>query len=168
MRISDWISAVFSSDLFSNARAREEGGVRLLQDEAERRTRCVRPGDDRARLRGACASRPDRRRGVRDRRPPCRSGWRGDEGACGGVRHGGRRGREGQECRPPSEGPADEIDCWVLHEQWCGAGFDPDSFWRQTRSEEHTSELQSLMRISYAVFCLKKKIQRLSTDETIT
>src|SRR3546814_8680045 len=35
------------------------------------------------------------------------------------------------------------------------------------RSEEHTSELQSLMRISYAVFCLKKKIhtnsQRTST-----
>src|SRR3546814_4520219 len=32
------------------------------------------------------------------------------------------------------------------------AGFGPDH-----RSEEHTSELQSLMRISYAVFCLKKK-----------
>src|SRR3546814_9504689 len=30
-------------------------------------------------------------------------------------------------------------------------------FDRITRSEEHTSELQSLMRISYAVFCLKKK-----------
>src|SRR3546814_1875422 len=29
----------------------------------------------------------------------------------------------------------------------------------QERSEEHTSELQSLMRISYAVFCLKKKIK---------
>src|SRR3546814_9681683 len=29
----------------------------------------------------------------------------------------------------------------------------------RSRSEEHTSELQSLMRISYAVFCLKKKIQ---------
>src|SRR3546814_10791135 len=29
---------------------------------------------------------------------------------------------------------------------------------REMRSEEHTSELQSLMRISYAVFCLKKKI----------
>src|SRR3546814_8849938 len=29
-----------------------------------------------------------------------------------------------------------------------------------TRSEEHTSELQSLMRISYAVFCLKKKRQK--------
>src|SRR3546814_3685866 len=30
---------------------------------------------------------------------------------------------------------------------------------RAGRSEEHTSELQSLMRISYAVFCLKKKTQ---------
>src|SRR3546814_10697325 len=29
--------------------------------------------------------------------------------------------------------------------------------WADKRSEEHTSELQSLMRISYAVFCLKKK-----------
>src|SRR3546814_7125524 len=29
--------------------------------------------------------------------------------------------------------------------------------WGMPRSEEHTSELQSLMRISYAVFCLKKK-----------
>src|SRR3546814_5180867 len=31
------------------------------------------------------------------------------------------------------------------------------SDWPDVRSEEHTSELQSLMRISYAVFCLKKK-----------
>src|SRR3546814_2667588 len=31
---------------------------------------------------------------------------------------------------------------------------------RADRSEEHTSELQSLMRISYAVFCLKKKTRR--------
>src|SRR3546814_7303062 len=39
---------------------------------------------------------------------------------------------------------------WLLthiHQGWDGRG----------RSEEHTSELQSLMRISYAVFCLKKK-----------
>src|SRR3546814_16719693 len=43
-------------------------------------------------------------------------------------------------------------------------GSSARSFWRSTsigtslpRSEEHTSELQSLMRISYAVFCLKKK-----------
>src|SRR3546814_6516907 len=32
-----------------------------------------------------------------------------------------------------------------------------DAAGHQRRSEEHTSELQSLMRISYAVFCLKKK-----------
>src|SRR3546814_4178581 len=34
-----------------------------------------------------------------------------------------------------------------------------------TRSEEHTSELQSLMRISYAVFCLKKKNKRNKTQK---
>src|SRR3546814_3855029 len=34
------------------------------------------------------------------------------------------------------------------------------------RSEEHTSELQSLMRISYAVFCLKKKLLTISTNTT--
>src|SRR3546814_9261705 len=32
------------------------------------------------------------------------------------------------------------------------------------RSEEHTSELQSLMRISYAVFCLKKKIKKKTSN----
>src|SRR3546814_1887468 len=38
--------------------------------------------------------------------------------------------------------------------------MDQAEFYRfRTRSEEHTSELQSLMRISYAVFCLKKKTQ---------
>src|SRR3546814_1501991 len=38
-----------------------------------------------------------------------------------------------------------------------------------TRSEEHTSELQSLMRISYAVFCLKKKnITETSTNRPST
>src|SRR3546814_5021912 len=36
---------------------------------------------------------------------------------------------------------------------------EPDSMTHPDRSEEHTSELQSLMRISYAVFCLKKKTQ---------
>src|SRR3546814_1629456 len=35
---------------------------------------------------------------------------------------------------------------------------DPKVLYESLRSEEHTSELQSLMRISYAVFCLKKKI----------
>src|SRR3546814_2831657 len=40
----------------------------------------------------------------------------------------------------------------------CG-GFTAQRAVRSQRSEEHTSELQSLMRISYAVFCLKKKKQ---------
>src|SRR3546814_10057384 len=39
---------------------------------------------------------------------------------------------------------------------------------RHPRSEEHTSELQSLMRISYAVFCLKKKKNNNATTQTIT
>src|SRR3546814_5897651 len=41
----------------------------------------------------------------------------------------------------------------------------------KNRSEEHTSELQSLMRISYAVFCLKKKkshLQRHNCSNTLT
>src|SRR3546814_9982015 len=93
----------------------------------------------------------------------------------------------------------------VCSSDLCGAGFDPDAFWRQTprsyqsamrgaairaridgekdialahtiasfsrakkleRSEEHTSELQSLMRISYAVFCLKKKTTKQTSNQT--
>src|SRR3546814_2597486 len=38
---------------------------------------------------------------------------------------------------------------------------------RVFRSEEHTSELQSLMRISYAVFCLKKKNKKEDKRQTI-
>src|SRR3546814_2491702 len=37
---------------------------------------------------------------------------------------------------------------------------------RYSRSEEHTSELQSLMRISYAVFCLKKKKEQYTNTIT--
>src|SRR3546814_6669625 len=37
----------------------------------------------------------------------------------------------------------------------------------RSRSEEHTSELQSLMRISYAVFCLKKKTQIQQTSQPV-
>src|SRR3546814_2388044 len=40
--------------------------------------------------------------------------------------------------------------------------------WRRWRSEEHTSELQSLMRISYAVFCLKKKKPDQNTNQALT
>src|SRR3546814_4124973 len=41
--------------------------------------------------------------------------------------------------------------------------YDPRALPEKRRSEEHTSELQSLMRISYAVFCLKKKRHAIST-----
>src|SRR3546814_8195009 len=49
---------------------------------------------------------------------------------------------------------------WMDIQGGNGAVFDP-AIEQQGRSEEHTSELQSLMRISYAVFCLKKKKQNI-------
>src|SRR3546814_5178403 len=54
------------------------------------------------------------------------------------------------------EDPRDQV--LVAHQRRTGPGA-ADLLRRAThvRSEEHTSELQSLMRISYAVFCLKKK-----------
>src|SRR3546814_7237996 len=56
--------------------------------------------------------------------------------------------------------PENTDECVVFH---AGTRLDgaelKTSGGRVLRSEEHTSELQSLMRISYAVFCLKKKKQ---------
>src|SRR3546814_8627491 len=50
---------------------------------------------------------------------------------------------------------------WLAALGWCA--------WRDRgRSEEHTSELQSLMRISYAVFCLKNKRETACTAVTTT
>src|SRR3546814_2066214 len=52
-----------------------------------------------------------------------------------------------------------------------GGGYFPDVIKddppAHTRSEEHTSELQSLMRISYAVFCLKQKKQKTTRQQKI-
>src|SRR3546814_9227449 len=45
---------------------------------------------------------------------------------------------------------------FVTGQSWSGANHYVGAY-NSIRSEEHTSELQSLMRISYAVFCLKKK-----------
>src|SRR3546814_10358379 len=68
----------------------------------------------------------------------------------------GRRGQEhiGQDAVPRARTRTVHIP---RTEQGCAChnGREPG---RRHRSEEHTSELQSLMRISYAVFCLKKKI----------
>src|SRR3546814_1637507 len=46
-------------------------------------------------------------------------------------------------------------------------GASPATCAARPRSEEHTSELQSLMRISYAVFCLKKKRHKLPNYTTL-
>src|SRR3546814_9824782 len=53
-------------------------------------------------------------------------------------------------------GVVEEIDALVP-----GRGDEVACFAARDRSEEHTSELQSLMRLSYAVFCLKKKTEQL-------
>src|SRR3546814_4997628 len=58
---------------------------------------------------------------------------------------------EFQQCAVALHGGIEEHECGV---QYRG----PLALFVEIRSEEHTSELQSLMRISYAVFCLKKKI----------
>src|SRR3546814_7418217 len=72
---------------------------------------------------------------------PCANGYPLAEGSC----RTGTADRQG----------------WLTGEtdHWCKTSASATSAGRlpPSRSEEHTSELQSLMRISYAVFCLKKK-----------
>src|SRR3546814_5204820 len=64
----------------------------------------------------------------------------------------------------------EQVDDLVVIRELHHRGGDRDSALLFERSEEHTSELQSLMRISYAVFCLKKKtkIQYMSTVNICT
>src|SRR3546814_2440932 len=63
----------------------------------------------------------------------------------------GKGERQGQGGAPAPGGPGGRCD---------GIGACDCGRRLRARSEEHTSELQSLMRISYAVFCLKKKQRR--------
>src|SRR3546814_1118182 len=96
--------------------------------------------------------------GRRSRRHPRLSGrgryWTGDDAWTRRVRHLGGGGGGCRQGRP------------VRHLYRCGRRLHHRPAHRakgeearqgHLRSEEHTSELQSLMRISYAVFCLKKK-----------
>src|SRR3546814_4129007 len=53
----------------------------------------------------------------------------------------------------------------ILHQSHCLGYFLGVGVVGRSRSEEHTSELQSLMRISYAVFCLKKKKVRVHRED---
>src|SRR3546814_7832693 len=72
----------------------------------------------------------------------------------GGVRVGGDRDQErGERARQAGEHSAGEDEA----DRALRAPGKRGEQRHRARSEEHTSELQSLMRISYAVFCLKKK-----------
>src|SRR3546814_9423117 len=62
------------------------------------------------------------------------------------------------------DGPATTLH-FVHGNGFCGGVYWP-MLQQLMRSEEHTSELQSLMRISYAVFCLKKKKKKTYYFET--
>src|SRR3546814_6398439 len=65
---------------------------------------------------------------------------------------------EGQAVTAGDRIAMDGSDAGAPLDDWMApAGTAPEPVAIAPRSEEHTSELQSLMRISYAVFCLKKK-----------
>src|SRR3546814_10425674 len=82
---------------------------------------------------------------------------------CGGLRRGCDRTRPGA-TRPRHPGSLQSLK--AFRSRPCAPCSQKSS---PTRSEEHTSELQSLMRISYAVFCLKKKIkQEIQVKQTET
>src|SRR3546814_3216064 len=70
------------------------------------------------------------------------------------YRFGGVSYRPSPPCCHPRQASVSERDPGPLRRLVSGPSMVPGS---RSRSEEHTSELQSLMRISYAVFCLKKK-----------
>src|SRR3546814_1572724 len=78
------------------------------------------------------------------------------------------------EALPPIGLPAIIRPSFTLGGTGGGIAYNPDEFEEivkgglraSPRSEEHTSELQSLMRISYAVFCLKKKKTTNSNSST--
>src|SRR3546814_3899399 len=96
------------------------------------------------RLGGRAGGRPDNRRDAARALPllPPRS----RPGAAGEPFHGTRRRLQGRRPRARPRAGAGG-----------GAERGDAGTARRERSEEHTSELQSLLRISYAVFCLKKK-----------
>src|SRR3546814_10235078 len=149
MRISDWSSDVCSSDLRQS----------------------VGPCRDAARRRSRARARRTAQRAAAERPAPRQD----DGGAC-------QRHRKLYRTRDGARRPGDdEPERPHLFGRFFGGAADfegrqaPVRYPRQSdradrrpaadRSEEHTSELQSLMRISYAVFCLKKKKKNEYQDE---
>src|SRR3546814_2708130 len=74
-----------------------------------------------------------------------------------GRRHGVAPGRQRLRCAP----------VFLALAQHAGGTGEGVGVGHPPRSEEHTSELQSLMRISYAVFCLKKKTSKTTEQHHI-
>src|SRR3546814_1666671 len=151
MRISDWSSDVCSSDLV--LRRRGAGRQPALLDGGG--------GDESRPQPPRLLRRPHRRPGV----PQRHGGLAAADGRAAG-RHRDLAGRAGQgveeagnrepdPCRRPAVSRAMPLsrllpDVAAVPPELAITGLVLD------RSEEHTSELQSLMRISYAVLCLKK------------
>src|SRR3546814_7037050 len=85
----------------------------------------------------------------------------------GPRRPAGRPGTAGARGPTAVRRPAVQLSTfslWASCRRACGRARSGGGL-RRIRSEEHTSELQSLMRISYAVFCLKKNIYQDKTHE---
>src|SRR3546814_17388380 len=76
----------------------------------------------------------------------------------------GNRLKTGEKHRAPTQHCATVEEQVHRQQRFPGPALLPD----EHRSEEHTSELQSLMRISYAVFCLKKKKTKTTSDRHTT
>src|SRR3546814_2850402 len=150
MRISDWSSDVCSSDLLCSPRRRPPDGPGSLS-----RLETL------SRARRSPAHPPQRPR--QGRRLAAHSGEADHAPAFGelpSLFH--LQGKRGLVATPPGLVAAQVIagaeqaeidDRHLPAGEAAGSPCREDAF----RSEEHTSELQSLMRISYAVFCLKKK-----------
>src|SRR3546814_7249163 len=132
MRISDWSSDVCSSDLGD----RLQGRSAQVDIDGPREPKIARVGEIDAGAVATIEAAGDE--AIVDRKPIVgRIGVR--------VRAGERR--EAARARATGAAKADRTKHWARK---ADTGV-------VERSEEHTSELQSLMRISYAVFCLKKK-----------
>src|SRR3546814_1744812 len=146
MRISDWSSDVCSSDL--RARGGQDAARRLRTGAIGRCHRRRTAGfGRRAAAAALCAPPGDRLRRVRVPRGP--------PGAGGGDRGRGRRAAEEEaRLRLPGRPGAPGLRRAGQLER------------NRRRSEEHTSELQSLMRTSTAVFCLKKKNTKKNRETT--
>src|SRR3546814_2134209 len=88
-------------------------------------------------------------------------------GRSDGSRSVSYRCRAKQASDTPQQPAAGTARTWHRDVRQVGSNF-TQALHRKLRSEEHTSELQSLMRISYAVFCLKNKKNRPTPHISIT